>query len=93
MDVTIQERAASLHTEYDISAPGGVYYAMKEMFTLFNRVEVRVDEGRVIARLEGQFSVLRNKYGSITFSAPISGRAFMNAGAGTICSLSMNTGD
>jgi len=62
MDVTIQERAASLHTEYDISAPGRVYYAMKEMFTLFNRVEVRVDEGRVIARLEGQFSVLRNKY-------------------------------
>jgi uncharacterized protein YxjI len=62
MDVIIQERGMSLRTEYDISAPGRVLYAKKEMFTLFNKIELQGDEGRVIARLQGQFSILRDRY-------------------------------
>jgi uncharacterized protein YxjI len=62
MDVTIQERILSLFTEYDISAPDRTLHAKKEMFTLFNKVELQTDNGQVIARLQGQFSVLRDRY-------------------------------
>jgi len=62
MDVTIQERSMSLFTEYDISAPGRTLYAKKETFALFHTIDLQDEEGRLIAKLQGQFSVLRNRY-------------------------------
>lgn len=61
MDVTIQERYLSLFTEYDISAPGRTLYARKEMLTLFSKIDLQED-GRLVAKLQGQFSVLRNRF-------------------------------
>lgn len=62
MDVTIQEQTLSFFTEYDISAPDRTLYAKKEMFTLFNTVDLQTESGHAIAKLQGQFSVLRNRY-------------------------------
>ena len=62
MDVTINERAASFSTEYDISTPDRDLYARKEMFTLLNKIELQTKGGDTLARLQGQFSVLRSKY-------------------------------
>jgi uncharacterized protein YxjI len=62
MDVTIQERMMSLFTEYDISAPGRTLYARKEVFALFHTVDVKDEAQQSIAKLQGQFSVLRNRY-------------------------------
>ena len=52
----------SFFTEYDISAPGRDLYAKKEMFTLFNKIVLQVAEGEILATLQGQFSVLRDRY-------------------------------
>lgn len=62
MDVTIKERAASFCTEYDISTPDRALYAREEMFTLLNKIELQTKGGDTLARLQGQFSVLRSKY-------------------------------
>jgi uncharacterized protein YxjI len=62
MDATIQERRFSLWTEYDVTAPGRTLYAKKEMLTLFNKIDLQDEELRTIATLQGQFSVLRNRY-------------------------------
>ena len=52
----------SLFTEYDIAAPGQSLYAKKQFLSLFSKVELKDASERVIARLQGQFSILRNKY-------------------------------
>jgi uncharacterized protein YxjI len=62
VDVTIEERSISFATEYDISTPDRELYARKEMFTLLNKIELQTKGGGTIARLQGQFSVLRSKY-------------------------------
>lgn len=62
MDVTIQERTLSLFTEYDISAPGQTLYARKETFALFHTIDLKDEAQRMIAKLQGQLSVLRNRY-------------------------------
>jgi uncharacterized protein YxjI len=62
MNVTINERVLSLFTEYDISAPGRMLYARKEVFALFHTVDVKDEAQQLIAKLQGQFSVLRNRY-------------------------------
>jgi uncharacterized protein YxjI len=62
MDVTVQERRMSLWTEYDIEAPGRSLHAKKEMFTLFSKVDLETADGQLLAKLQGQFSVLRNRY-------------------------------
>jgi uncharacterized protein YxjI len=62
MDVTINERAMSLFTEYDVSAPGRMLYARKEVFALFHTIDVKDEAQQLIAKLQGQFSVLRNRY-------------------------------
>ena len=62
MDVTIQERSMSLFTEYDIEAPGTSLYAKKQFFSLLSKVELQSSTGQTVARLQGQLSVLRNRY-------------------------------
>jgi uncharacterized protein YxjI len=62
MDVTIQERRFSLWTEYDITTPTQTLYAKKQMFSLLAKVELKGQDGEVLASLQGQFSVLRNRY-------------------------------
>lgn len=62
MGVTINERAMSLFTEYDILAPGRTLYARKEVFALFHTIDVKDEAQQLIAKLHGQFSVLRNRY-------------------------------
>ena len=52
----------SFFTEYDISAPGRTLYARKETFALFHTIDLKDDTERMIAKLQGQFSVLRNRY-------------------------------
>jgi uncharacterized protein YxjI len=62
MDVTVQERRMSLWTEYDITAPGRNLHAKKEMFTLFSKIALETEDGQPLAKLQGQFSVLRSRY-------------------------------
>lgn len=62
MDVTIQEHRFSLWTEYDIEAPGQALYAKKQMFSLLAKVELKGQDGQELAKLQGQLSVLRNRY-------------------------------
>jgi uncharacterized protein YxjI len=62
MNVTVQERSMSLFTEYDISAPGRTLYARKETLALFHTIDLKDEAKQLIAKLQGQFSVLRNRY-------------------------------
>ncbi len=62
MDVSVQERRMSLWTEYDIAAPGQNLHAKKKMFSLFSKISLETEDGQPLATLQGQFSVLRNRF-------------------------------
>jgi uncharacterized protein YxjI len=62
VDVTIQERKFSLFTEYDITTPAAALYAKKQAIALLNKLELRTGVGQVLARVQAEFSLLRNKY-------------------------------
>ena len=62
MDVTIKERSVSFASEYDISTPGGNYYARKKVLSFTDHIEVHAEGGAVIAQIEGEFSPLRGRH-------------------------------
>jgi uncharacterized protein YxjI len=62
MDVLIQERKLSLWMEYDITAPGRSFHAKKEMLHLFNTINLEIVNGPQMAKLQGKFAVLGDKY-------------------------------
>jgi uncharacterized protein YxjI len=62
VDVTIQERKFSFFTEYDITTPNATLYAKKQAIALLNKLELQTSGGKVLARVQAEFSLLRNKY-------------------------------
>jgi uncharacterized protein YxjI len=92
MDVTIQERSMSLFTEYDITAPDRTWYAKKQVFSLLHKVDLTTDGGEPVAKLQGKFAVLGDKYefdladGRVGSSSAQTGYGVSsNAGAGAMC--------
>jgi uncharacterized protein YxjI len=62
LNAIIQERKFSFRSEYDISSNGSTFYARKTFFSFFNKLQLQSRDGNVIARIQGRFSLLRNKY-------------------------------
>ena len=62
MNVTIKELKFSFRSEYDIYAAGSTYYASKAFFALRDKLEVRAEDGHVLAKIRGDFSPLRAKH-------------------------------
>jgi uncharacterized protein YxjI len=62
VDVTIQERKFSFFTEYDITTPDTTLYAKKQAIALLHKLELQKSGGQALARVQAEFSLLRNKY-------------------------------
>jgi len=62
VNVTVCERMISMTPEYDITAPGADYYARKAFFALNDHLELKDGEGKVIATIQGFFSLIRDKH-------------------------------
>jgi hypothetical protein len=61
MDVTIQERKFTFHSEYEISGAGPVLRARKEFLSFPPRIQVKFEGGEAVT-LQGRFSLIRCKY-------------------------------
>lgn len=62
MEITIRERKFSLRSEYEIETPAGTYQAKKQFFTLLAHLELRTADDVLVAKLDGEWSLLRSKF-------------------------------
>jgi len=62
VDVTVKERKISFASEYDITAKGATYYARKTVFAINDHLEIKNEDGRVLATIQGFFSPIRGKH-------------------------------
>ena len=62
MNISIRERKFSFTSEYDISAPGCNYYARKSILSFNDKLQLRTEGGRELARIKGFFSPLRSRH-------------------------------
>jgi len=62
MNVTIEQRKFTLRSEYDITTPDSKFHAEKKLFSLTDRLRLQTEDGRVVARIKGYFSLFRPKY-------------------------------
>ena len=62
MDVTVKERKISFTSEYDITAHGATYYARKTVMAINDHLEIKDEDGRVAATIQGFFSPIRGKH-------------------------------
>ncbi|HEX4007323.1 MAG TPA: hypothetical protein VHX60_14200 [Acidobacteriaceae bacterium] len=61
MDVTIQERKFTFHSEFEITGAGPALRARKEFLSFPPRIQVKFEGGQVVT-LQGRFSLVRCKY-------------------------------
>ena len=61
MNLTVHEKSFSLTSEYDIAFPGGQWFARKAFFSFKDKVQLRSEDGNILARINGRFfSFLRS---------------------------------
>jgi hypothetical protein len=70
MDISIQERKFSFRSEYDIVAPNATYTATKSFFSFNDKLQLKTEDGHLLARINGYFSPLRSRHDSITTGPP-----------------------
>lgn len=62
MHITVSERVISMTPEYDITAPNANYYARKAFFAFNDHLELKDEQGKVLATIQGFFSPIRDKH-------------------------------
>jgi len=62
MDITIQERRFTFASEYEISGPGTMLHARKDVFAFPARMQLSLEKGPTFVTIQGRFSVTRGKY-------------------------------
>ena len=62
MEVSIQERSLSFGSEYEIETPGSYYFAQKAIFSFPAKIKLQSSDERIVARIQGRLSFLREKY-------------------------------
>ncbi len=60
--MTVKERKISFTSEYDITAHGATYYARKTVMAINDHLEIKDEDGRVAATIQGFFSPIRGKH-------------------------------
>ena len=60
--MTIQESNLSFRSEYEIETAGCFYHAKKAFFSFPAKLTVQSPSEQIVARIEGRFSFLREKY-------------------------------
>jgi len=62
VNIIIQERQFTLRSEYDISAPGSSYYAVKKFFSIRDNIQLMSKDRRILVRIRGRFSLFRARH-------------------------------
>jgi len=62
VNVTIQERRFSFTSEYEISALSRTYYASRSLFSFKDKLQLRSEDGRVLARIRSYFAPFRRRH-------------------------------
>jgi uncharacterized protein YxjI len=62
VNITVQQREFSIRSEYEISAPGCIYFAQKKFFSWRDKIKLTGPRGQVLARIIGRLSLFRSRY-------------------------------
>ena len=62
MDITIQQDAISLRSEYEITTPGCIYIAQKKFFSWGDKIKIFGPRDRLVARIRSRMSFFRKRY-------------------------------
>jgi uncharacterized protein YxjI len=62
MNITIQEHKFSFRSEYDILAPNANYSATRAFFSFNDKLQLKTEDGHVLARIKGHFSPFRSRH-------------------------------
>jgi len=62
VNITVQQRKFSLRSEYEISTPGGTYFAQKKYFSWRDKIRLVGPCEQILARIISRFSLFRCRY-------------------------------
>ena len=62
MNITVQQREFSIRSEYEISAPGCIYFAQKKFFSWRDKIKLTGPRGQTLARIRSRLSLFRCRY-------------------------------
>lgn len=62
MDVFVRELNSSFASEFEISTPILGYSARKAIFSLYDKIDLKSQDGSIAARIRGHFSPLRERH-------------------------------
>lgn len=62
MNITVQRRAFSFRSEYEIETPSCIYFAQKKFFSLAARIKLFAPRDHLVATIRGQFLSFHSKY-------------------------------
>jgi uncharacterized protein YxjI len=62
VNITVQQREFSIRSEYEISAPGCIYFAQKKFFSWRDKIKLTGPRGQTLARIRSRLSLFRCRY-------------------------------
>jgi uncharacterized protein YxjI len=62
VDISIQQRSGAFRTEFDIRAPGFVYWAQGSVFSLLDHFRVLTGNDRLLAKIDARWSFIHSNY-------------------------------